>query len=88
MKGMFCECKIPEGFTLGEKFSTGNVMCMNNMFAFCSLPEGFSLGKHFDTSNVTDMMCMFEECTYGDYYVYDHFTDESDDEIIEKLRKH
>lgn len=59
---MFCDCKLPEGFTLGENFDTSKVTSMTGMFSVCRLPQGFSLGKNFDTSNVTDMISMFRFC--------------------------
>lgn len=59
---MFSECKLPEGFSLGEHFDTSNVTYMEHMFSCCKLPKGFSLGDHFDTSNVTDMCTMFYNC--------------------------
>ena len=59
---MFFECKLPEGFSLGEDFNTGKVTDMEHMFSCCKLPKGFSLGKHFDTSNVTIMSGMFRSC--------------------------
>lgn len=59
---MFSECKLPEGFSLGENFNTGKVTYMEHMFSCCKLPKGFSLGEHFDTSKVTDMEWMFGNC--------------------------
>ena len=47
---MFSECKLPEGFSLGESFDTSKVTDMRNMFSCCKLPKGFSLGEHFNTS--------------------------------------
>ena len=41
---MFSECKLPEGFSLGEHFDTSKVVDMYGMFKNCKLPEGFSLG--------------------------------------------
>ncbi len=54
MSNMFNNCKLPEGFTLGDKFDTSNVTDMSNMFNDCKLPEGFTLGDEFDTSKVVD----------------------------------
>ena len=59
---MFYQCNLPAGFTLGEKFNTSNVTCMQGMFQRCEMADGFSLGERFDTSNVTDMFQMFQEC--------------------------
>lgn len=59
-KYMFCECILPAGFTLGDKFDTSNVTRMAEMFKGCKIPKGFTLGDHFDTSNVTNMNHMFE----------------------------
>ena len=61
-RGVFEGCELPEGFTLGDKFSTSNVTNMRAMFYKCNLPEDFSLGHKFDTSKVTDMYRMFGEC--------------------------
>ena len=71
---MFSYCKLPEGFSLGERFDTSNVTDMARMFKDCNLPEGFSLGEHFDTSNVTDMARMFENCKLPkDFTLGEHF---------------
>lgn len=59
---MFCGCKLPKGFTLGNKFDTSNVKCMLDMFCECRLPAGFTLGDKFNTSNVESMSRMFCEC--------------------------
>lgn len=59
---MFYDCKLPKGFTLGDKFDTSKIENMSSMFYFCIFPEGFTLGDKFDTSNVTDMSFMFYEC--------------------------
>lgn len=59
---MFCGCKLPDGFTLGDKFDTSNVKCMLDMFCKCELPAGFTLGDKFNTSNVESMSRMFCEC--------------------------
>ena len=59
---MFYQCNLPFGFTLGEKFDTSNVTCMQGMFQSCELPAGFTLGEKFDTSNVTNMAEMFQHC--------------------------
>lgn len=58
-KGMFKDCELPEGFTLGPDFDTSNVTNMSRMFYNCTKPKGFSLGDKFNTSNVTDMSYMF-----------------------------
>ena len=62
MAEMFSHCKIPEGFSLGDRFDTSNVKDMSRMFAYCKIPKGFSLGDKFDTSNVKDMRDMFIFC--------------------------
>ena len=59
---MFDFCKLPENFTLGDKFNTVNVTDMRSMFEDCEIPEGFSLGEKFDTSHVTNMSAMFMHC--------------------------
>ena len=59
---MFYQCNLPFGFTLGDKFDTSNVTCMQGMFQSCELPAGFTLGEKFDTSNVTNMAEMFQHC--------------------------
>lgn len=61
-KYMFCECILPAGFTLGDKFDTSNVTNMGWMFHHCKLPDGFTLGDKFDTSNVRSMFGMFCNC--------------------------
>lgn len=61
---MFCQCKLPSGFTLGNKFDTYNVEIMNAMFAECEMATGFSLGDRFNTSNVRDMYGMFYGCVF------------------------
>lgn len=85
---MFCQRRLPEGFSLGEHFDTSKVTDMYGMFSYCKLPEGFSLGKHFNTSSVTDMKFMFDNCKYNGIDAYDYFETESDIEIINKLREH
>lgn len=71
---MFSECKLPEGFSLGENFNTGKVTYMEHMFSCCKLPKGFSLGEHFDTSNVTYMHSMFRFCKIpDDFSLGEHF---------------
>ena len=71
---MFSECKLPEGFSLGESFDTSKVTDMRNMFSCCKLPKGFSLGEHFDTSNVTCMESMFHRCKLSDgFSLGEHF---------------
>lgn len=64
MQGMFQDCEMPVGFSLGNKFDTSNVTNMRGMFNGCKMPVGFSLGDKFDTSNVTYMSC--------DLYLYIH----------------
>lgn len=59
---MFSRCKLPDGFTLGDKFDTSNVKCMLDMFCECRLPAGFTLGDKFNTSNVESMSSMFYKC--------------------------
>lgn len=54
---MFNKCRLPEGFTLGDKFDTSNVTDMGCMFNGCKLPDGFTLGDKFDTSRTTS--CFF-----------------------------
>ena len=62
MEAMFCDCKIPEGFTLGDKFDTSNVTNMEAMFSRCTMSKGFSLGDKFNTGSVKDMHEMFYRC--------------------------
>ncbi len=45
ISGMFENCELPDGFTLGENFNTSNVVNMERMFLDCVLPKGFSRGK-------------------------------------------
>ena len=85
---MFCQRRLPEGFSLGEHFDTSKVTDMYGMFSYCKLPEGFSLGKHFNTSSVTDAKFMFDNCKYNGIDAYDYFETENDIEIINKLREH
>lgn len=85
---MFKNCRLPEGFSLGECFNTSKVTDMSGMFCWCKLPDDFSLGEHFDTSNVADIEGMFDHCRYGGASIYDYFNTESDGEIINKLREH
>lgn len=59
---MFYQCNLPFGFTLGDKFDTSNVTCMQGMFQSCELPAGFTLGDKFSTNNVTNMEEMFQHC--------------------------
>ena len=59
---MFKDCKLSEGFSLGEYFDTSNVIRMDAMFEDCILPDGFSLGESFHTSKVTSMRYMFAGC--------------------------
>ena len=61
---MFSNCKLPEGFTLGDNFDTSNVVDMSFMFYNCILPEGFTLGDKFDTSNVINTNGMFSNCIF------------------------
>ena len=80
---MFCRRRLPEGFSLGERFDTSKVTDMYGMFSYCKLPEGFSLGEHFNTSNVTDMSYMFNGCSLpdgfslGEYFNTSNVTDMS-----------
>lgn len=83
---MFKNCRLPDGFSLGECFNTSKVTDMSGMFCWCKLPDDFSLGEHFDTSNVADIEGMFDHCRYGGASIYDYFNTESDGEIIEKLK--
>lgn len=74
-RGMFYKCKLPEGFTLGDKFDTSKVVNMENMFYQCKLPAGFSLGDKFDTGNVKIMRYMFQDCVMpDDFYLGKNFT--------------
>ena len=58
-RGVFEGCELPEGFTLGDKFDTSNVINMDSMFAECSLKGNIFVGDKFDTSNVENMNHMF-----------------------------
>ena len=62
MDNMFGDCKLPEKFTLGDKFNTSSVTTMEGMFADCRLPENFTLGSKFYTSSVRDTSYMFSGC--------------------------
>ena len=53
---------MPPGFSLGKKFDTSNVTCMQGMFQECEIPAGFTLGDKFSTNNVTNMEEMFQHC--------------------------
>ena len=67
MAGMFNCCKLPEGFTLGDKFDTSKVLYMDGMFDHCrKFPAGFTLGDKFDTSKVLCMDDMFRRCTFNE----------------------
>lgn len=83
MSWMFANCKLPEGFLLGDKFDTSSVKDMSYMFEHCKLPEGFSLGDKFDTSKVESMLGMFVEC-----YLLDGFTlgDKFDTSSVDDMR--
>ena len=72
--GMFKDCKLPKGFTLGNNFDTSNVTDMRAMFSYCELPKGFTLGDNFDTSKVRNMSYMFYGCKLSeDFALGDKF---------------
>ena len=52
-KGMFKDCELPEGFSLGDKFDTSNVENMMGTFS-CIIHEGFSLPDNFTISGLKD----------------------------------
>lgn len=83
---MFYDCKLPDGFTLGDKFDTSNVSSMWNMFSYCKLSKGFILGDKFATSNVTKMEEMFYECRYDNISVQEYFKANDINSIIALLK--
>ena len=68
MHGMFRECEMSAGLSLGDKFDTSNVEDMAEMFANCTLPGGFVLNNKFDTAKVIDMRGMFAACKMSDNF--------------------
>ena len=83
---MFHHCKLPDGFTLGDKFDTSNVRSMFGMFCNCNLPAGFTLGDKFDTSNVGDMNHMFKRCRYNNISFREYFKTDDIKNIIALLK--
>lgn len=75
MSHMFWACKLPEGFTLGDKFDTSKVLHMCDMFSRCSMPQGFTLGNKFDTRSVVDMSRMFYKCSMPEGFTLDNKID-------------
>ena len=86
MEGMFNGCKLPAGFTLGDKFDTSNVSSMWNMFCKCELPARFTLGDKFDTSNVESMKGMFIQCRYNNISIQEYFKTDDIKSIIALLK--
>ena len=87
MCSMFMGCKLPKGFTLGNKFDTSNVKDMSWMFSSCVLPERFTLGDKFDTSNVGDMNHMFKRCRYDNISFREYFKTDDMKSIIALLKQ-
>ena len=86
MRGMFNECILPKGFSLGEYFDTSSVTDMRGMFNECILPKGFSLGEYFNISRVEHMENMFRECKYNGIDICEFFQTQNDEEIISRLK--
>ena len=85
MLRMFDNCKLPEGFMLGDKFDTSKVTVMTSMFCGCKLPEGFTLGDKFDTANVTDTSRMFECCKLPEGFTLGDKFDTSKVETMQEM---
>lgn len=62
MHGMFRECEMSAGLSLGDKFDTSKVLNMESMFCYCKLPFGFVTGSKFVTEHVTNLANMFDHC--------------------------
>ena len=73
MGGMFKDCKLPAGFSLGDHFDTSNVTDMCTMFYNCVMPKGFNLGEQFSTDGVVSMQHIFDGCTYYGVDVHEFF---------------
>lgn len=86
MGGMFKDCKLPAGFSLGDHFDTSNVTDMCTMFYNCVMPKGFNLGEQFSTDGVVSMQHIFDGCTYYGVDVHEFFQTQNDEEIISRLK--
>ena len=88
MSYMFAGCRIPKGFTLGDKFDTSNVTDMHEMFVGCDIPNDFTLGNKFDTSNVRYMGDMFAHMTLPDDFTLGDKFDTSNVRVMHGMFKY
>lgn len=61
MSGMFKDCELPSGFSLGDKFTFKVVINVSEMFFGAHISEGFSLNDFNVNRDYADMffLCKF-----------------------------